>query len=68
MPIEIKRTCEFCRERFENGLPTCECCLFCGGTPTGDWACEKCIPARDMAKTAARAVWREFVRQEIQGI
>jgi len=68
MPVEIRRTCQFCGERFESGIPSCECCQACGGTPDGDWSCEECMDARDAAEAAAHKVWEDHLKQTEGGV
>ena len=61
--VTIRRVCQMCNERFVDGLPACECCPACGGVPKGDYACDKCIPARDACKDAVREIWKQHLKE-----
>ena len=63
MSVTIRRVCHMCGDQYEDGMPTCECCPDCGGTPDGDYCCDDCIDARDAAKEAARVVWRDHLKK-----
>jgi hypothetical protein len=62
MPVTIRRACQFCRDPFEDDIPSCDCCPECGGGPKS-YGCDSCIDTRNAMRDAAKQVWVNHLRR-----
>jgi hypothetical protein len=54
MSVSVRRTCQYCREYFVNGIPSC--CPNCGSIPHGGYCCDECMGVRELAPVLESSV------------